>query len=192
MEYIYRFLTELDFYTMYPNFPSIRVGAIHPFATLLFQEVMGQQYDLTVFPSITVSDSEDHQSDYELGEDFETFSINPVEWTQFKGDIQQGLILTSEANVAKVDAKMASTEFVTAVRRHIRKTHNIDFNIWAGNKDLVSTIYDILGSFFVAYTDILHKNGYDVEEILQQTPEYRKGEALVLKLAGLADDDIEL
>jgi hypothetical protein len=39
---------------------------------------------------------------------------------------------------------------------------------------------------------ILHKNGYDVEEILQQTPEYRKGEMLVLKLAGLADDDVEL
>ena len=38
----------------------------------------------------------------------------------------------------------------------------------------------------------LHKNGYDVEEILQQTPEYRKGEMLVLKLAGLADDDVEL
>jgi hypothetical protein len=42
------------------------------------------------------------------------------------------------------------------------------------------------------YVMILHKNGYDVEEILQQTPEYRKGEVLVLKLAGLAEDDIEL
>lgn len=39
---------------------------------------------------------------------------------------------------------------------------------------------------------ILHKNGYDVEEILQQTPEYRKGEVLVLKLSGLDTDDIDL
>lgn len=42
------------------------------------------------------------------------------------------------------------------------------------------------------YVMILHKNGYDVEEILQQTPEYRKGEVLVLKLSGLDEDDVEL
>jgi len=42
------------------------------------------------------------------------------------------------------------------------------------------------------YVMILHKNGYDVEEILQQTPEYRKGEVLVLKLSGLDDSDVEL
>lgn len=39
---------------------------------------------------------------------------------------------------------------------------------------------------------ILHKNGYDVEEILQQTAEYRKGEVLVLKLSGLDDSDVDL
>lgn len=39
---------------------------------------------------------------------------------------------------------------------------------------------------------VLHKNNYDVEEILQQTPEYRKGEVLVLKLSGLDDSDVDL
>lgn len=39
---------------------------------------------------------------------------------------------------------------------------------------------------------ILHKNNYDVEEVLQKTPEFRKGEVLVLKLSGLDDSDIEL
>jgi hypothetical protein len=42
------------------------------------------------------------------------------------------------------------------------------------------------------YVMILHKNGYDVEEILQQTPEYRKGEVLVLKLSGLDDSEVDL
>ncbi len=42
------------------------------------------------------------------------------------------------------------------------------------------------------YVMILHKNGYDIEEVLNQTPEYRKGEVLVLKLSGLAGDDVEL
>ena len=39
---------------------------------------------------------------------------------------------------------------------------------------------------------ILHKNGYDVEEVLQQTPEYRKGEVLIIKLAGLDDSKVDL
>jgi len=39
---------------------------------------------------------------------------------------------------------------------------------------------------------ILHKNNYDVEEILQESPDYRKGEVLVLKLSGLDDSDVDL
>ena len=39
---------------------------------------------------------------------------------------------------------------------------------------------------------ILARNGYDVEAILQETPEYRKGEVLVLKLAGLDVSNVEI
>ena len=39
---------------------------------------------------------------------------------------------------------------------------------------------------------VLHKNNYDVEEVLQQTPEYRKGEVLVLRLSGLDDSEVDL
>jgi hypothetical protein len=36
---------------------------------------------------------------------------------------------------------------------------------------------------------ILHKHKYDIEEILQESAEYRRQEVLVLKLSGLDDDD---
>lgn len=39
---------------------------------------------------------------------------------------------------------------------------------------------------------ILHKNGYDVEEVLQQTPEYRKKEVLTLQLSGLDTEEVEI
>lgn len=39
---------------------------------------------------------------------------------------------------------------------------------------------------------LLHKNGYDVEEVLQQTPEYRKKEVLTLQLSGLDTDEVEI
>jgi len=39
---------------------------------------------------------------------------------------------------------------------------------------------------------ILAKNGYDVEAILQETPDYRKQEVLVLKLSGLDISNVEI
>lgn len=39
---------------------------------------------------------------------------------------------------------------------------------------------------------ILHKNGYDVEKILQESAEYRRKEVLTLELSGLDSGDVEL
>lgn len=39
---------------------------------------------------------------------------------------------------------------------------------------------------------ILYKNNYDIEEILQESAEYRKSEVLVLQLSGLDDSDAQL
>ena len=39
---------------------------------------------------------------------------------------------------------------------------------------------------------ILHKNGYDIEELLQQHADERKSEVLILKLSKLDTDDVEL
>lgn len=39
---------------------------------------------------------------------------------------------------------------------------------------------------------VLHKNDFDVEEMLQQTPEYRKEQMLILKLSGLDEGEVEL
>jgi hypothetical protein len=41
------------------------------------------------------------------------------------------------------------------------------------------------------YIMILHRNGYDPERILQETPEYRKQEVLVLQLSGLDDGKVD-
>jgi hypothetical protein len=39
---------------------------------------------------------------------------------------------------------------------------------------------------------ILCNNGYDVEQVLQETPEYRKQQVLILKLAGLDISGVEI
>ena len=51
----------------------------------------------------------------------------------------------------------------------------------------------ICGDHFEQHKEImlLHKNGYDVEEILNATPEWRKQEVLTLKLSGLETGEVE-
>lgn len=39
---------------------------------------------------------------------------------------------------------------------------------------------------------ILCNNGYDVEQVLQETPDYRKQQVLILKLAGLDISGVEI
>lgn len=39
---------------------------------------------------------------------------------------------------------------------------------------------------------VLYKNQYDVEEVLNQTPEWRKQEVLTIELSGLIDGEVEL
>lgn len=39
------------------------------------------------------------------------------------------------------------------------------------------------------YVMILHRNGYDVEEVIQKDADYRKEEVLTIKLAGIDKDD---
>lgn len=38
---------------------------------------------------------------------------------------------------------------------------------------------------------VLHKNGYDLDKILNESPEYRKGEVLTLQLSGLDEDNTD-
>lgn len=42
------------------------------------------------------------------------------------------------------------------------------------------------------YVMILHANNYDVEEVIQKDPDYRKEEVLTIKLAGLDKGGTEL
>ena len=39
---------------------------------------------------------------------------------------------------------------------------------------------------------ILHANNYDVEEVIQKSPEWRQEEVLTLVLSGLSDGEVEL
>jgi hypothetical protein len=147
------YFQELDLQNLHPNFPTIRVGNTHPFATLLYQDVYGQQLDLSVFPSITLIDSSTSQTAMEVGNGNTNGVLNANDgsglWQSFRAAIVSGQFLTSPANLALLDAAMLANDYVTFVSTRYITTSTIDCNIWTENKDLTSELYDICTHYFI-------------------------------------------
>jgi hypothetical protein len=157
------YFKQLDLANLHPNFPTVRVGNTHPFAMLLYQEVQGQDLDLSVFPSITVIDSSSSQIAMELGNGQTNGTLYnsggaSVLYPVFRQGIVNGQFKTSMANVALLDAAMNSIGYVNYTSTRYVSQHNIDINIWAENKDFVSELFDLVSHFFIDNKIALHES----------------------------------
>ena len=154
------FLQELDVANIHPNFPTVRIGNTHPFATLLYQSVYGTQVDMSVFPSVTLVDSASSQTAMEVGNGFYRGVLNltdPV-YQQFRSAIDNGQFLTSSRNLSLIDSSMEAFGFVTYTSTRYVTRHTVDCNIWSENKDLTSELYDIVKQYFIDYRNDLGVN----------------------------------
>lgn len=161
---IQQFFLEIGFADLYPHFKTIRIGAVHPFALLLFQDVQGQQLDLSVFPSITVSDSSDSEVFDDLSRGFQSYQLNQEQLAKLLGSVDSGDLIMSSTNRARLESAVQGGATVNATTRDFRANHNIDLNIWSENKDLTSILFDMVKHFVISNTDKLHASGIDVFE----------------------------
>lgn len=158
-----QYFLEIGFSSMYPNFSTLRIGAVHPFALLLYQSVMGQDLSTNVFPSITVSDSSDSEVSDLLARGDETFvfSSDVVAGFELYRDLKQ--LLISDDGLTRLKSATAGDGTVVGHKRDIRSRHTIDFNIWSDNKDMTSLIYDLVRHFVLSSINVLHdEKGIDV------------------------------
>lgn len=161
-KYLQQYFLEIGFSSLYPNFKNLRIGAVHPFALLLFQDVNGQKLDTGVFPSITVSDTSDTEIDDELGRGYNEFQIDSSGLAKILGAVDQGKLILSDENRTRLEAAVADGATVKAVKHNYRSGHNIDLNIWSENKDLTSLIYDLVKHWVIGNIQMLHDEGIDV------------------------------
>lgn len=157
------YFTRVGYMSMYPNFKTIRIGAIHPFAVLLYQEVSGQQLDVSLFPSITIADTSDSENYQTLSRDIRETTFNESDVANLKYEVQKKTILTSDENIARLELATANGATVPCKIHSYRANHNIDLNIWGDNKDMVSLIYDLLKHCIISNINELHNLGIDVE-----------------------------
>jgi hypothetical protein len=153
------YLSCVGFADIYSNFGEVRVGAVHPFATFLLATVMGTKVDLGILPAITISDSTDGEDSATLGREFTGGLLNSIAVATMKGYWMNKQLLTSAANIARLEAATVGGVQVAYVKRTFTSKHSIDFNIWADNKDLVSAIYDMVRLFLYNSIELIHENG---------------------------------
>jgi len=161
-EKLKEFILEFDFSELYPNFKTVRIGAVHPFALLLFQEVMGQTLNTDVFPSITVSDSSETESFETMGRELTQISMTPADVAEMDGHRAAGRLIVSDSNWARVQAAVASKNLAGTMYTYMGQ-HNIDINIWSDNKDITSLLYDLIKQFFTVRKGQLHEAGFDIQ-----------------------------
>lgn len=160
------YFLEVGYSEMYPNFKGVRIGTVHPFALLLFQEVLGQRLDLNVFPSVTVSDTSDTEVFDTLGRDIEDVVFNEEQITQMLGYVDSGqLLLADSGKTALLDA-VAGGNVVTGRKVGYRVNHNVDLNIWSDNKDITSLVYDLVKHFIISNIAKLHEEGLDAQSAI--------------------------
>lgn len=155
------YMVKSGFAEMYPNFSNVRIGAVHPFAMLLLQEVLGQDLNTNVFPSITISDSSDNDVDQELSRGFEEFILDEAAVVLMEGHKVAGELVCSDTNFNLLKAAVQNSNKVYAKKFDFRAQHSVDFNIWSDNKDITSLLYDYVKLFIVSHIAELHNRKLD-------------------------------
>ena len=158
------YFLEVGFSSMYPNFSTLRIGAVHPFALLLYQTIKGQELSVNLFPSITVSDSSDTEVSDTLAREENQFTMGAAEVSTLIVYRDEGRILMSDDAVTRLGTATADDGRVVGHKKDIRSRHSIDFNIWSDNKDMTSLIYDLVKHFVVSEILTLH-NEYGIDVI---------------------------
>lgn len=158
------YLADTGYADAYPNFDNINVGAVHPFALLLFQEFNGESYSLDVFPSVTVSDSSMSESDDVLSDNRRDIIIDKdvVVWLESKK--KSGEFFLSDGNLALLKTATDAGAEITGVLRELTRRHMINFSIWSANREITSLLFDMVQGFILDQKTAL-KQKVDMREI---------------------------
>jgi len=158
------FFLELGFSSIYPNFGNINITTVHPFALLLFQDVMGKDLDLSLFPSVTVSDTSDSEPEQLLSRDSEELILDEQMFSLMEGHIQTGRLICSDTNVIRIKQALSNGGRLVCEKRSYLAHHSLDFLIWSENKEIKDLLYDLVKHCLISNLVDLHKQGIDFQE----------------------------
>ncbi|GAF89051.1 unnamed protein product, partial [marine sediment metagenome] len=157
------YFVEIGFSTAYPNFGNLNIGSVHPFIILLFADVLGEAHDLNVFPSITIADSSQQESNLTLARDISYLVLTGADVQVLKNYRDRGKMFISDVGMTALETATADGGTIVGQQVIATDLHTFDFNIWSANKDITSLIFDMVDSFLTSEIGSLHNSGLDVQ-----------------------------
>lgn len=157
------YFVEVGFSEVYPNFGNLNIGTVHPFILLLFADVMGDPQDLNVFPSITVADSSQDESNQTLAREVNYLILHAADIQVFKNYRDQNKVFISDNGLYHLEQGTLNNKTLVGQQTIDTSLHVFDFNIWSTNKDVTSLIYDMVDSFLTAEIRSLHLRDIDIQ-----------------------------
>lgn len=165
-EFLVRCLREyavsIGYSGMFPNFKSLRIGTVHPFAILLAADVFGTKAPENMFPSITVADLTTDESQEVLGDDVSHTTYGAAEVASIEGLRAAGEVYVSDEGMARINALVSAGQRVAVVEKSFSMTSTATFNVWADNKDITSFLFDAVCDFLHREKVAIHAVGYDL------------------------------
>ncbi len=160
------FLETVGYSSIFPNFNRVRVGTVHPFAILLAQEVLGDNQNVNVFPSITIADTNLNVDAEVLADDFRAEVLSPAEVATLDGYRQAGKVFVSDTGWQMVQDAVNEAGSVVGIVKRYHTSHSLDFNIWSENKEITSFLFDMVCHFVTQERTNVHNNeGLDLAQI---------------------------
>ncbi len=158
-----RFFLKSGFSEVYEYFGHVRVSTVHPFALFLFNEIENTAVDLSILPSVTITDSSDTEAMLLLGKEEVSIVLTEAVYQGLKALVAKGDLITSQSNLTKLKTALDAGLVIEGVQKTYRANHIIDFNIWTDNKIMTGNIYDATKLFALNETVHLRENGIDLQ-----------------------------
>lgn len=163
---IRNFLQSVGFSELFPHFKNIRVSTVHPFITLLAQDVLGVEQKVNVFPAVTVVDSSLQEDAEVLGDNYVVKTWNAEDIATLDGYRQAGEVFVSDPGWEKIINGIGGKEYLISITKQYHTSHVIDLNVWSENKEVTDFLFDMMCHFVTqSRIDVHNKDGLDMQRI---------------------------
>ncbi len=156
------FIKDVGYAEMMPNFDTVHISTISPFALMLYQEVQGQKASLNVFPSITIADMNTVESEATLSGHTVDAVVDASTVAWIKAEKSAGKIFIADSNIVALENATADGNQLSSTRKTVTKRATFVFSIWSENKEITSLLYDIVGAYLVDKQIELHNEDIDI------------------------------
>jgi len=163
VNYLADFFNEIGFSEAYPNFGTINIGTVHPFALLLFAESKGDKLDFNILPSITVVETSTTETDETLGRDRTEIEVDAAFVEIIRSQVAKKEWFISDTGLAALETSTAGELSLAGIMNTHTANNTYVFDIWSTNKDVASIIFDLTDSFLADINvEALHIKGIDL------------------------------